>query len=215
MKSTIIVLNLLLIATTVLKSQNHIEKAKSEKAKAIYIGIGAGEGFIYPNAINDYLKEYYTSGETIQLFLQYYCIHASVSYFPVKSAEIAFETQYAFNTVSGQGDDNFFLSRLTPALKLNYHIPLGQKTSYFLGAGLNYSSITFNTPVETFKENTFGISFDTGIMLRLKRIAFKPGLTFNIIKAKTNTNEGHYDNTKGLPSELSFTGGHVFFTFQF
>ena len=134
-----------------------------------------------------------------------------MSFYPASFVEISIEVQYAFNTTSAEdGKDLYFLNRLTPECRFDFHIPFGTKTSYFLGSGLNYNWIIFETPDKKYDASNIGISFETGTEIKIKRIKLRPGIAYNIIKGDTKNLDGNIG-----PKELGFSGADIFFILLF
>ena len=184
--------------------------------KPISFGIGGGIGFFYPQDINRYLNDNYSSymltSGVYDMFL-YFVVNAKGSFFFTKNTELQLEAEWAFSpkfiAVDGEAD-TYFYHRLTPAVKFHIHFPLRDDYSVYFGPGINWNRMKLNTPNGSdYHGNCIGFSGQGGVMVRFEKSAMQPFVTVNIINSK-NIEDGLTTSI----SNFSFTGvqiGNIYF----
>lgn len=188
--------------------------------KLFYFGAGVGFGFFYPTEINDLLNDYYSNTMTTMgsydMYV-YYVLNVKGSFFFSKYTELQIEAEWGFSPkfISIDSDfDTYFYRRITPAVKFNLHIPVGGRTSIFLGPGISWNSLRFNTPNDVdLKGTCIGFSGQGGAMIRFSKWAIAPFIIFNYIDAETDEIIwDEYGYTSNI--NLNYTGvqlGNTFF----
>jgi len=215
MKKVVVLFTLSIVLIGMVQAKKFQSQTDEKKTKFFYFGPGLVIGGFYPSKINDYMTDYYSNvSESVGTFamLMYFGANATASFFLCPYTELQLEGEYVFSPkfiFVNDKTDYFSLRRTTPALKFNFHIPIGRRVSYYIGAGGSYSFVSFKTPEKTYKGDTPGFSFQTGVMLRFRKIAIQPGFTFNFIKADTDDTNNPNDYYGGGIDELSYVGGQI------
>lgn len=179
-------------------------------------------GFFYPADINDWLEEEYKN-YTLDFgtygMITYFTLNLHGSFFFCRYTELKLELELASSPkfIMADETETYFFNRITPALKFNLHIPAGNKTSVYLGPGINYSRLKFKGPDFTKTRPSLGLSGQAGVMIRFRKFAIQPGITFNYIPGKKEESSGGNDfvsvNQTGL--DFSYTGGQIGCAFYF
>lgn len=209
MKRPLILLLLAFVFSGVYATNPFLRSQEKTGPKFFYFGPGLLIGGFYPSDVNDFLSSYYSNisdqvGTTDMML--YMGINATGSFFFTPYTELQADAEWVFSPkfVSVNGETDYFtLRRLTPALKFNFHIPIGRKVSYFIGLGGSYSFVSFKTPGDDYSGKTPGGSFQTGVFIRFGKMGIEPGITVNFINADVDDSK-----FSGL-EKLNYTGAHI------
>ena len=71
MKTKTIVFSLMCLLVITAKAQYTDPEDSPENSRSLYFGAGLGGGLFYPKGINNYLKDQYSTGQTVKLYTQY------------------------------------------------------------------------------------------------------------------------------------------------
>lgn len=222
MKRILILIVVVLFTYNAVESQTSSGGELKPGPKLFYFGVGVNVGFFYPSDINDYLEDRYT--DYILEFgtysmIMYYTLNVDGSFFFCRFTELKLELELAASPKMIMTDetDTYFLNRITPALKFNFHIPAGNKVSIYMGPGVNYSRLRFKGPEFDKTRTCLGFSGQAGVMVRFRKFAIQPGITFNYIPGKKEESSGGDDfvTTYQTGLDFSYTGGQIGCTFYF
>lgn len=206
------------IILTIIISFLSIRGYSQQETKSFLFGAGVGFGFFYPTDINNMLYDRYGmgSGDDIVDMVIYFVLNVNGSYFLSKHSELQLDAEWAFSPkmIKTSSDiHSYFYQRFTPALKYNFHIPLGKKTSIYIGAGINWSFLKFNSESgNDMKGNCIGFSGQAGLMWKFSKWAIKPFITANFINA--NNTDALGEDPVPEDFDLNFTGvqvGNIFY----